>query len=187
MPWTCLAISSESPTSSISLAPSSRAQRSPSNSARYSATLLVASPSSCVCSPSSSPPSEATTQAAAAGPGFPRAPPSTCTMTFIPSAVCPPGARSRAGERGSASEGACQWGCVPGHARPAALAHDTPLRLHRRTPTAGTAVELAPVDDHRHVRLARVVVAQLRVQLSSERPGYHAVDHRPSILLPAPE
>src|SRR5262249_22786920 len=83
-PVTCLTMSSESPTTSTSAAPSSRARARPSRSARYSATLLVAGPSSCTCSASRSPCGELITLAAAAGPGFPRAPPSTCTTTFIP-------------------------------------------------------------------------------------------------------
>ena len=43
-PWTCLTISSESPTRSSSVAPSAARRSIPSSSARYSATLLVARP-----------------------------------------------------------------------------------------------------------------------------------------------
>ena len=83
-PLTCLATSSESLTTSTSVAPSARARCRPSSNPRYSATLLVVSPSTSVASSSTAPSGAETTAAAAAGPGLPRAPPSTCTTTFTP-------------------------------------------------------------------------------------------------------
>ena len=56
----------------------------PSSSARYSATLLVASPIVSLRSASTSPEGSVATAAIAAGPGFPREPPSTLTTTFGP-------------------------------------------------------------------------------------------------------
>jgi hypothetical protein len=50
-------------------------------------------------------------------------------------------------------------------------------------PAASAAVELAPVDDHLHVVLARVVLDELRIELIGQRPGDNAVDHRQPILL----
>src|SRR5438105_5998559 len=171
---TCLAISSESPITSTSRAPSSRAVRKPSSSASYSATLFVAVPSSCACSASTSPSGVVITHAAAAGPGFPRAPPSTCTISRVPAI----GANRPAGPGGCARERRH----IAGDTRPAPVAHDAPLRLARLAragaPAACTAVEAAAVDDNGDVVLVLVVGDEPRVELIGERSGHHAVDHR---------
>src|SRR5690606_15502814 len=75
------ATSSESLMTSTSSAPSSRASRRPSRTARYSATLLVASPMYSPRSARTAPSSPFATAPIAAGPGLPRAPPSTFTTT----------------------------------------------------------------------------------------------------------
>src|SRR5271165_585172 len=189
MPCTCLAISSESPMTSTSPAPSSRTRSSPSSNARYSATLLVAVPSSCECSPSSSPDGDVITHAAAAGPGLPRAPPSTWTISFIGGKYALPRGRAARGAGAQMALGnACQRGKIAGYARPATVAHYAPLDrvgggLRSGTPTTGTPVELAPVDDHRDVLLALVVALQLRIELIGQRSWHHAIDHREPILL----
>src|ERR671916_52022 len=82
MPLTWRATSSESLTTSTSVAPRARARSSPSSRPRYSATLFVAVPSVSAASSSTSPAGVDSTAAAAAGPGLPRAPPSTWTTTF---------------------------------------------------------------------------------------------------------
>src|SRR5207253_127632 len=178
---TCLAISSESPITSTSRAPSSRAVRKPSSSASYSATLFVVAPSSCACSASTSPSGVVITHAAAAGPGLPRAPPSTCTI----SRVAAIGASRPAGSGGCARERRH----VAGHTGPAPVAHDAPLlaaSLARAgAPAARAAVEATAVDDHGDVVLVLVVGDELRVQLVSERSGHHAVDHRRRFYPPA--
>src|SRR4051794_29958936 len=84
LPRTCSTISLESPTNSTSSAPSSLARSIPSRSARYSATLLVASPIVSARSASTLPAESVATAAIPAGPGLPREPPSTLTTTFRP-------------------------------------------------------------------------------------------------------
>src|ERR1700754_4522263 len=79
-------ISSESPIISTSSAPWARASSRPRSIALYSATLLVSRP---IVSPSASttaPSSLRTTTPIAAGPGLPRDPPSTFTVT-LPTSV----------------------------------------------------------------------------------------------------
>src|SRR3954471_5704384 len=128
-------MSSESLTTSTSLAPSARARARPSSSPRYSATLFVATPIGSAASSSTSPAGVETTAPAAAGPGLPRAPPSTCTTTFI--AVSPGSARGDARK-------------LAGHALAAAVALLALLgggRIFVRAPPLG----LAAVDDHGHV------------------------------------
>src|SRR5258708_6500130 len=83
MPRTCLAISSESLTTSTSLAPRAQPRAKPSSSASYSATLLVTRPSSSEASSRTSPFAEEPILAQTAGPGLPREPPSTWTTTLI--------------------------------------------------------------------------------------------------------
>ena len=74
-------------------------------------------------------------------------------------------------------QGACQRRKIAGHAGPAAVTHDAPLRRlcgggsRAGLPAAGAAVELAPVDDHRDVVLVLVVVEELRIQLSASGLG----------------
>src|SRR5438128_604986 len=169
-------MSSESPITSTSSAPIARARSSPSSSARYSATLLVAVPSSCACSSSSSPSLALITDAAAAGPGLPRAPPSTCTMTFKAPrqglAPAPLAADTR------------QRGHVPGHASPAPVAYDAALRgavgdTRIRALPARTPIELAAIDDHGHIVVVLVVGEQLRIELVCQLSGHHRIDHVP--------
>src|SRR5215217_1406030 len=157
-PVTCLAISSESLTTSTSVAPSAFARSSPSSRPRYSATLLVAVPIRTPASSSTSPAGEGITAAAAAGPGLPRAPPSTWTTTFT------------GGNLGVRRE-RCE---VAGHARAPPVAH-----LTHATAAAGLpAFLLAAVDDDRHVGVVLVVGSELLVELVREGLGNDAVDHR---------
>src|SRR2546427_6523292 len=169
-------MSSESPTTSTSSAPSARARSSPSSSARYSATLLVAVPSSCACSSSTSPSLALITEAAAAGPGLPRAPPSTCTMTF----KAPRQRRAPA----PLAAGTRQRGQAPGHAGPAPVAYDAPLRgavgeTRLRALPARAPIGLAAIDDHGHVVVVLVVGEQLRIELVGQLSGHHRIDHVP--------
>ena len=108
-------------------------------------------------SSSTSPSGEEITAAAAAGPGLPRAPPSTWTTTFT---------AARLGVRGERCE-------VAGHARAAPVAH-----LAHAAATAGlAALLLAAVDDDGHVGVILVVGGELVVELVRERFGNDAVDH----------
>src|SRR5215218_6028731 len=163
-PLICLATSSEWPTTSTSSAPSARARSSPRSSARYSATLFVVSP---IGSPSSSttPPSRSeTTTPIAAGPGFPRAPPSTWTTSFIETPT------SRVGERLRLAVGV---GPLPAVAQ---------LALTAAVVAAGTSLAFSAIDDDGHVRIVRVVRGELVVQLVRERGGHNAVDQRPALI-----
>src|ERR1035437_3008662 len=184
MPPTCLAISSESPTTSTSLAPRAAARARPSSSARYSATLLLARPISSECSPRISQSGEEITQAAAAGPGLPRAQPATWTITFIAAGLCRLGRRSRLG-------GVRERQHVAGHAGAASVAHHATLRRviaagSARVAVAGATVKLAPVEDHLDVVVALVVLDELRIELIGEWFGYNAVDHLSGDLTPTP-
>src|SRR5829696_7660921 len=93
------ATSWESQTSSSSRTPSSSATRVPSRRARYSATLFVASPMNSLRSASASPASSYATAAMPAGPGFPRAPPSTWTTSLPIPSLTARGAREVARRR----------------------------------------------------------------------------------------
>src|ERR1019366_6390983 len=64
-----------------SLAPSAAARCSPASTARYSATLLVATPIRSACAASTAPSGAEATTPVAAGTGLPRAPPSTWTTS----------------------------------------------------------------------------------------------------------
>src|SRR4051794_23816950 len=157
-------MSSESLTTSTSVAPSARARSRPCSSPRYSATLLVAWPSASDASSRTSPSGVETTAAAAAGPGLPRAPPSTWTTTFTGSV--------RDIDRREL-------------ARHAAAA-PVPALAHAAAGGAGRASRrLATIDDDRHVRVVLVVGHHLVVELSRELLGYNAIDHR-SRIVPAP-
>src|SRR3954462_2104573 len=147
-PLTCLATSSESLTTSTSSAPSARARSRPSSSPRYSATLFVALPSSSCASSRTSPSGVETTAAAAAGPGLPRAPPSTWTTSFT-------GASLRVDRRELA-----------GDARAPAVADGALLGALARG--LRPALGLAPVDDDLHVRIVLVVLDEPVVQLRRE-------------------
>src|SRR3954452_5630058 len=154
-------MSSESLTTSTSVAPIARARSSPSSRPRYSATLLVARPSVTAASSSTSPAGELTTAAAAAGPGLPREPPSTWTTTLTSGAA--PSDFDVAGDGRELAR----------HARPPAVAD---LAL-----AAGVAdrpaLALAAIDDHRDVRVVLVVGRELVVQLGREGLWNHAEDH----------
>src|SRR3954449_994670 len=154
-------MSSESLTTSTSVAPRERARSRPSSSPRYSATLFVARPSVTAASSSTSPAGELTTAAAAAGPGLPREPPSTWTTTLTPGAT-PSGFDVAGDGRGLA-----------GHAPPPTVAD---LALAARI-TDRAALALAAIDDHRDVRVVLVVRGELVVQLGREGLWNHAEDH----------
>src|SRR3954447_21973655 len=155
---TCFAISSESLTTSTSSAPSSRALARPRSSARYSATLLVATPIVSIASPTTSPSGVASTAAAAAGPGVPREPPSTWTT------------RRKQLLRVDRRE-------LARDAAPPPVA-DRPLLGGLGVDGGGRApLALAPVDDDLHVRVIVVVVGELVVELVRHLLGDHAIDH----------
>src|SRR3954452_23341067 len=124
---------------STSSAPSCSARARPRSRPRYSATLLVTRPSSSCASSRTSPSGVETTAAAAAGPGFPRAPPSTWTTTFtvLPDSLVGVDRRELAG-----------------HAGPAAVAAGALLAVLGLAPR--TALGLAPVDDDLHIRVVLV-------------------------------
>src|SRR5215210_7531735 len=154
-------ISSESLTTSTSVAPSARARSSPSSNPRYSATLLVARPSVTAASSSTSPSGVVSTAAAAAGPGFPREPPSTWTTTLTPGAA--PSGFDVARDRRELAR----------HARPPAIAD---LALAAAVADRAT-LALAAVDDHRDVGVVLVVGGEPLVQLVLEGLWHHAEDH----------
>src|SRR4051812_11259862 len=161
-PLTCLATSSESLTTSTSSAPSARARSRPSSSPRYSATLFETTPSSSCASSRTSPSGVETTAAAAAGPGLPRAPPSTWTTSFT-----------------SASLGVDRRE-LAGHARAAAVAAGALLAVLGLALRA--ALGLAPVDNDLHVRIVLVVLDEPLVELRREFLWDDGVDHRPGNL-----
>src|SRR3954452_20705886 len=142
-------MSSESLTTSTSVAPIARARSSPSSRPRYSATLLVARPSVTAASSSTSPSGELTTAAAAAGPGLPREPPSTWTTTLTPGAA--------PSDFDVAGVGRYR----PRHASPPAIAD---LALAARG-ARRAALALAEIDDHRDVGVVLVVRRELVIQL----------------------
>ena len=124
-PLYLLAISSESPTTSTSLAPSSLRSRGRAGG-RDTRRRCWWPGRQLGRSARTSPRGALITQAAAAGPGLPRAPPSTWTISFIVAGLCrerregpdrpapPPRTLGRAGAGRR-------------HARPAAVANDPPL------------------------------------------------------------
>src|ERR1700733_5519561 len=148
---------------STSVAPSARARSSPRKSPRYSATLLVATPIGSPTSSSTSPSGVDTTTPAAAGPGLPRAPPSTWT-TNLKSEPGRPGVVSLGGELGK----------LAGNARPPAIA-DGAVAATGRGPAPPR--RLAAVDDHLDVGVVGVVVLKLRQKLVGELLRNNAVDH----------
>src|SRR4051812_32394337 len=166
---------------STSVAPRSRARRSPSSSPRYSATLLVAVPRTSIASSRTSPSGEEITEAPAAGPGLPRAPPSTWTTTFNRG----PDRRSGPHLLGvDARE-------VARDPRAAAVALFAPavdrqhvgdlllLALPRAAALfTGAPVGRAPVDDDLHVGVILVVLRELGIELVGELSRHHAIDHR---------
>src|SRR5438270_2498753 len=150
---------------STSRAPSAAARSIPRSTARYSATLLVATPMVSPSSSSTVPLGSEITTPTAAGPGLPRAPPSTCTTTFT----------RRAGEAGSGpvSLGG-QLRQLAGDARPAPVAHGAVAAAGRRPAAPGG---LAAVDDHLDVGIVGVIALELGEQLAGELLGDDAVDH----------
>src|SRR5829696_1805624 len=108
-------------------------------------------------SASTSPPGEEITAAAAAGPGLPRAPPSTWTTTFT---------RVRLGVGGERCE-------VARHTRAAPVAD----LAHASAATGLTALLLAAVDDDGDVRIVLVIGGEPVVELVREGFGHDAVDH----------
>src|SRR4051812_24108726 len=154
-------MSSESLTTSTSVAPSARARSRPSSSPRYSATLLLARPSVTAASSSTSPSGELTTAAAAAGPGLPREPPSTWTTTLTLGA-----APSGFDVAGNGRE-------LARHARPPAVAD---LSLAARVADRA-ALALAAIEDDGDVRVVLVVGRELVIQLGREGLWNHAEDH----------
>ena len=130
--------------------------RRPRSTALYSATLLVATPIRSATSSTTSPPGSETTTPIAAGPGLPRAPPSTCTSSRG-------GADVRRGSIGR------QLWQLAGDARAPAIA-DLALAA-AAMPPALAARGLAPVDDHRHVGIVGVVGGQLVEQLIGQGSG----------------
>src|SRR5690242_13559673 len=107
------------------------------------------------------------TAAAAAGPGLPRAPPSTWTMTFTSARPSPAIAQSLV--RIERRE-------LAGHARATAVAHLALVGVLDRAlrPPLG----FAPVDDDLHVRVVLVVLDEPVVQLRGELFWDDGVDHR---------
>src|SRR4051794_40907915 len=100
--------------SSTSSAPWAAASSSPRRSARYSATLLVASPIVSPTCSTTAPSSLRTTTPIAAGPGLPRAPPSTFTVSLpIDSAMDRPAVGGGAAARGDHHHPAIMRGRVP--------------------------------------------------------------------------
>src|SRR6476646_1012914 len=122
--------------------------------ARYSATLLVAMPIRSATSSITVPSGSDTTTPIAAGPGLPRAPPSTLTTSFksLLPAVGP-------GRAGPPSLGR-KLRKLAGHPRPPAVAY-LPIVVSRVRCSRLAARGLAPVDDHGHVRVVGVVLGQL--------------------------
>src|SRR4051812_9031611 len=157
-PLICLAMSSESLTTSTSVAPSARAARNPRSTARYSATLLVATPMVSLASPTTSPSGVVSTAAAAAGPGLPREPPSTWTTRRT--------VLVRVDRRKLA-----------GDAAPAPVADRPLLGLLGCFARCRAALALAPVDDDLHVRVVGVVIGELVIELVGHLLGDHAIDH----------
>src|SRR5258708_32799704 len=101
------------------------------------------------------------TAPAAAGPGFPRAPPSTCTTSFNAGSARVDVERRRvARDAGSA---------------PVAL--QPLLLLGLRCGAASPPITAAPIDDHLDIVVAGVVGRQLVEQLVGQIGGDHAVDH----------
>src|SRR4051812_18913332 len=157
-PLTCLATSSESLTTSTSVAPSARARSRPSSRPRYSATLLVVSPRTAVASSSTAPSAAAvSTAAAAAGPGLPRAPPSTWTTTLT---------RSLRVELGE----------LAGDARAATVAQLTAVGAV--VAVAVATLGLAAVDDDLDAGVVGVVRLHAVIQLGRKLLRDDAVDHR---------
>src|SRR4051812_16135670 len=157
-PLTCLATSSESLTTSTSSAPSARARSRPRSRPRYSATLFVTVPSSSWASSITSPSGVETTAAAAAGPGLPRAPPSTWTTSFT---------------RGSLRVDGRE---LARHPRAPAIPAGALLAVLGVLPRA--ALGLAPVDDDLHVRVVLVVLDEPLVELGRKFLWDDGVDHR---------
>src|SRR4051794_13803769 len=149
-------MSSESLTTSTSVAPSARARASPSSRPRYSATLLVVSPTYSPASSSTVPVAASVrTAAAAAGPGLPRAPPSTWTTTFTRSLRV--GLRELAGD--------------PGAAPVAQLA-----AVGAVVAVVVAPLGLAPVDDDLDVGVVGVVGGHAVEELGGQLLRDHAVD-----------
>src|SRR5947209_1677536 len=141
---------------STSRAPSAAARSTPRNSARYSATLLVAVPIGSASSSTTPPSGPDMTTPIAAGPGLPRAPPSTCSTSL-------PVLTGRSVARHVRQ--------LAGHARSAPIA-TLPLPAGARRGVAPAA--LAPVDDDGDIRVLRVIAGELVQQLVLEVLGYHA-------------
>src|SRR5215218_9988567 len=163
-------MSSESQTTSTSVAPSAAARSRPSSKPRYSATLFVASPIRTAARSSTCPSGAETTAAAAAGPGLPRAPPSTWTTTCTAASLV---AVRRRGDRGELSRHA---GAPP----VTDLAHPA-ARGSGLAPLGSAAV-----DDHGDVRIVLVIPGETGVELLGEGLGDDAVDHA-SDATPGPE
>ena len=129
----------------------------PAARARYSATLLVAVPIRSPASASTAPSGAETTTPTAAGPGLPRAPPSTWTtslrssVTRVASSGRSPATRARRRSR--------SWRCPP------------PVEPRSRRSSR------APIDDHGDVGVLGVVDGELLEQLPGQRLRYDAVDH----------
>src|SRR5258708_37718886 len=101
------------------------------------------------------------TAPAAAGPGFPRAPPSTCTTSFNAGSARVDVERRRVARDAGAA--------------PVAL-HPL-LLLGLRCLAASPPITAATIDDHLDVVVACVVGRQLVKQLVGQIGGDHAVDH----------
>ena len=113
---------------------------------------------------SSSPSGVVSTAAPAAGPGFPREPPSTWMTSFTPRCVGDPSP--------------CSAAKLSAGAPPAAVAQLAPLRLHAGSDGSRLRrSRLATVDDDRDVGLVGVVRAQRLEQLVLEFAGHDRVDH----------
>src|SRR5205085_10057936 len=103
----------------------------------------------------------------AAGPGLPRAPPSTWTTSFMEA-----GTLADVGRRE-----------VPGNPRAATVAHLPVVGVRTLARGAPAAVTPATVDDDLHVGIVLVVLRELVVELVCQLLRDDAVDHRDDVNL----
>ena len=120
-----------------------------------------------IASSTTSPSGVASTAAAAAGPGLPRAPPSTWTTSFT---------------RGAATLRVDRREARRGRAAAGDRASRAVLRRLARRAVRPRALGLAAVDDDLHVRVVLVVVREPVVELGGQLLWDHAVDHRSARL-----
>jgi hypothetical protein len=138
----------------------------------------VAGPIVSASSSSTWPPGAEMTTPIAAGPGLPRAPPSTCTRS------APGGSDGVTACEGSLSGQGRKLARDPGSAPIPALAA---LASVRAGSPGSPPRSLATIHDHRHVGIVGVVLAELVEQLAGQRFGNHAVDHSPDAIRRRPK